>query len=66
MNITELLKTESIYSSDDIVEKIQTYYATQLSAKSDPGFHFFSLLSEQELPEYTFQTENVSVQNPVS
>ena len=25
MNITELLKTESIYSSDDIVEKIQTY-----------------------------------------
>jgi len=25
MNITELLKTESIYSSDDVVEKIQTY-----------------------------------------
>lgn len=25
MNITELLKTESIYSSDDIVERIQTY-----------------------------------------
>ena len=25
MNITELLKTESIYSSDDIVEKLQTY-----------------------------------------
>lgn len=43
MNITELLKTESIYSSDDVVEKSSDLYATQLSAKSDPGFHFSSL-----------------------
>ena len=66
MNITELLKTESIYSSDDIVERIQTYMQHNYQQNLTQDFIFFSLLSEQKLPEYTFQTENVSVQNPVS
>ena len=60
MNITELLKTESIYSSDDVVEKIQTYM--QHNYQQNLTQHFHSSLNRNylstlfKLKTYLFRT----------
>lgn len=58
MNITELLKAESIYSGDDVVEKIQTYMQHNYQKNLTQDFIASPFLSEQKLSEYPVQTED--------
>ena len=55
LNITSLLKKQSVYNTGELIDQIQFYIQRNYQKKYHPGIHRFPLLPEPKLSQPAFQ-----------